>query len=340
VGRGFCGPFFVKELFSLLMIVTEQNTFHAFLSRQDETSWVKVLSRLVPTIHPVDQAATRVWFAFWPLKLARSLRETSDPALVAKRFLLDGNYRLEHQIDSSVEFLYASRYWSAVKKAVLVYAESANQPDILSLEEQICRIAEGIAREQHAAESVVLGVTAVAVMILQQVGVQTFAQAAAKPYQMPESRRTPEEVLRSRQEQKKNGFFNFLHKIDKRLTVTFDETRGDGCFHVINSQDLSMASAGDLRNYQDKDHRRIAGPIPAQCRSGACGYCWVGVLSGQENLSPVSPFERRRLNYFGYATRDMGTESHPPVRLACQAKSQGNLTIVIPPWNGVLNGRE
>lgn len=340
MGRGFCGPFFVKELFPFLMIATEQNTFHAFLSQQDEASWVKSLSKLTPTIHPVDQAATRVWFAFWPLKLAHSLKESPDPALVSKHFLLDGNFYLEQQIDSSVEFLYASRYWSAVKKSVLVYAESVTQPDHLSLEDQIRRIAEGIAREQHAAESVVLGVTAVALMILQQVGVQAFAESAAKPYQMPESRRTPEEVLRSRQEQKKNGFFSFLHKIDKRLTVTFDETRTDGCFHVINSQDLSMASGGDLRNYADTDPRRIAGPIPAQCRSGACGYCWVGILSGQENLSPVSPFERRRLNYFGYATRDMETESHPPVRLACQAKSQGNVTIVIPPWNGVLNGRE
>jgi uncharacterized 2Fe-2S/4Fe-4S cluster protein (DUF4445 family) len=36
---------------------------------------------------------------------------------------------------------------------------------------------------------------------------------------------------------------------------------------------------------------------------------------------------------FGYNQPD---EEHPFVRLACQARASGNVTIVIPPWNGVF----
>jgi uncharacterized 2Fe-2S/4Fe-4S cluster protein (DUF4445 family) len=39
------------------------------------------------------------------------------------------------------------------------------------------------------------------------------------------------------------------------------------------------------------------------------------------------------MKIFGYNQPD---EPKPFLRLACQAKAEGNVTIVIPPWNGVF----
>jgi len=62
------------------------------------------------------------------------------------------------------------------------------------------------------------------------------------------------------------------------------------------------------------------------------------VLAGREELSEISPFERERLEEFGYASY-AEDETHPPVRLACQCRVEGSVTLVLPPWNGVLRGR-
>ena len=53
------------------MIAVEQNVFHSFLTKHDEKQWAEVMSRLMSSIHPVDQIATKIWFSFWPLRLAR-----------------------------------------------------------------------------------------------------------------------------------------------------------------------------------------------------------------------------------------------------------------------------
>ena len=169
---------------------------------------------------------------------------------------------------------------------------------------------------------------------------EVFSEAAAKPAIRPKDSRGPEQVLKARCAGSRPGLLGVLHRVDRRFEVTFDEKRSDSTFKVIRGQDLSMASAADLRDYKDRDPRRVAGPIPAQCRSGACGYCWVGVLWGKDKISPMSPFERRRLCHFGYATKEIDGESYPHIRLSCQSKCYGDVVIVIPPWNGVLDGRE
>ena len=100
-----------------------------------------------------------------------------------------------------------------------------------------------------------------------------------------------------------------------------------------------MAAGEDQRDYQSINERCLEGPVPFQCRSGSCGTCWIGILHGKEHLSEISKFENARLKYFGYDLGNPNQETHPPVRLACQAKCHGNLSIVIPPWNGILNMR-
>ncbi len=57
------------------------------------------------------------------------------------------------------------------------------------------------------------------------------------------------------------------------------------------------------------------------------------MLAGSEKLSEVAELEWRKINDFGYIDTD---EPRPLIRLACQAQAFGNVTIVIPPWNGVF----
>jgi uncharacterized 2Fe-2S/4Fe-4S cluster protein (DUF4445 family) len=56
-------------------------------------------------------------------------------------------------------------------------------------------------------------------------------------------------------------------------------------------------------------------------------------LGGEEKLSDVAPRERRQMKVFGY---NQPEDAKPFLRLACQARVEGNATIVIPPWNGVF----
>ncbi|HUE89273.1 MAG TPA: hypothetical protein VMO26_24610 [Vicinamibacterales bacterium] len=36
--------------------------FLAFLAQHDDAGWLRVVDRIDPSIHPVDRAATRIWF--------------------------------------------------------------------------------------------------------------------------------------------------------------------------------------------------------------------------------------------------------------------------------------
>ena len=81
------------------------------------------------------------------------------------------------------------------------------------------------------------------------------------------------------------------------------------------------------------DSRCWEGPVPIECTSASCGTCWVGVLGGREKLTDVAARERRAMKVFGY---NQPEDEKPYLRLACQAKAEGNVTLVIPPWNGVF----
>ena len=321
------------------MIAVEQNSLHCFLAKHDEKTWIHILANLIPSIHPVDQIATQIWFSFWPLKLSQSLEQCADPAQTTKKMQLDGKYRLDEQIDSSVEFLFGSRYWPEIKKTVLLYTRTSTDLERMGLEKLIRDMASSLAAERKVSVSILLGITAIACMILQQVGIAAFAPAAKTRGPSTRESLTAEQALKRRIEATQRGFFGFLRAVDRKYTITFDENRKECSFQAIRAQDLSMACATDKRDYQSQDHRRIEGPIPCQCRSGACGYCWIGVLSGKDKLSEITEFEKKRLKYFGYASSDSDGETHPPIRLSCQSKCYGDISIVVPPWNGVLDGR-
>lgn len=308
--------------------------FESYLSGLDEGAWAEALASILPRIHPADRQATRIWFAFWPLKLRLALDGSSDPAQVFKQFQLDGKPRLEEQIDDSVAYLFGSTYWPEVKQALVACAQEASKPRETGLDAHILELSGRLAARLQVEQSLLAGIVAVGLMVLRQVGLASLATCVRDP--SPNGRpKSAAEVLKLR---RGRGWKSLIWK-SKKYRVTFDESVPESCYEALDGQDLSMAGASDPRDFRESDPRRIAGPVPVQCRSGACGYCWIGVLAGEENLSEMTAFEKRRLEYFGYASPAEIARKHPAVRLACQSKCYGDVSIVVPPWNGVLEGR-
>jgi ferredoxin len=307
--------------------------FEAFLNRHDDNAWREIVHTLLPSIHEVDRAATQIWFYFYPVALQRAVNQADDPEQLARKLLLAGTYLLKDQIDSSHEFLHGHQYWPHVKTAVTELAASTNAPTSLDLSTQIRGVAETVANRLGVDAILVTGITAVAFMTLQQVGVTALKSAAGDVRKLPQ--KTPELILKDRERNDKQPLLTSLFKPDKIFSIIFDEHDPEARFKLINTQHLTTAAANDKRDHHKREPRCITGegPIPVECRSAACGTCWVGVLSGSEKLSEVADLEWRKIREFGYINTD---EPRPLIRLSCQAQAYGNVTIVIPPWNGVF----
>lgn len=309
-----------------------EELFEAFLNRHDDQSWREIVNELKPFIHEVDRIATEIWFYFFPLALLRGLQQVDDPDQIARKLSLDGTYFLTNQIDSSHQFLYGHRYWPRVKAAVSELAASPGAPASLELANLIRRVASDVAGKERVAEPLVVGITAIAFMTLQQVGAQAFKASPGTVHNS--TGKSPQQILSERARDDGQGLLS-IFRPDKVFTITFDETDSSAKFKLINTQHLTTAAANDKRDYHTREPRCVIGegPIPIQCRSASCGTCWVGVLAGAEKLSEVAGLEWRRIKEFGYIDTD---EARPIIRLACQAQAYGNVSIVIPPWNGVF----
>jgi ferredoxin len=308
--------------------------FHRYLNQHNDADWAKIVTELSPSIHPVDQRATRIWFAFFPVKLHRAFADSPNPAETEKTLLLKGKYRLTDQVDSSAEFLYGHRYWPDVKREVAEYADTASADTPLAL--QIPDVAGRIAAKVKIDRSLLIGITAVAFGTLQQVGLELFKQPAQPGAYGKNWKRSPDQIVADRAKDDHQGVLGFLKTIDKEFTVTFREYEPGCAFKLINMQDVTMAATRDKRDYHARDARCMPGegPIPVECRTSSCGTCWVGVLSPTAKISPPGEREINKWVYFGY--EGFTGEPDSPIRLACQIKAQGNVTIVIPPWNGVI----
>jgi ferredoxin len=309
--------------------------FQAFLIDHDEHDWRDVVQKLLPRIHEVDRDATEIWFYVYPLALLRVL-EGGDQNELIPRLRLQGSFYLKDQIDSSHWFLYGHRFWPEVKASICDHADSAAGPTSLDLSTQIRELSAKTARLLNVEPSLLIGITAVGFMTLQQAGPEAFR--ADKPARVAAIRKSPAGLVRSRARDDSQGPFGFLRGDKKRFSVIFDERDKASSFPLIRTQHLTTAAANDKRDYHSREARCIVGegPIPVECRSASCGTCWVGVLGGRTKLSKVLALERRRIKEFGYIDTD---ESHPLIRLSCQAQAFGNITIVIPPWNGLF-GRQ
>jgi ferredoxin len=324
--------------------MSNPTSFEAYLNQHDEEAWSAVLATLLRSIHEVDRNATQIWFAFYPLSLWHALAQAEDRERLAQQLLLQGDYDLKDQIDRSQAFLYGHRFWPEVKRAVEQHAEEWQRLQSVSAEEtqtkayvtladQILAVAKRVAVELKQDESLVVGITAVAFMTMQQTGLERFQAAAGKvTIDKRQARKSPAEILRERARDDSQGLLGFLKTVDKQWTVTWDENDAGAKYKLREGSDLAWGAAEDhSRDWRAIDPRRIEGPIPVECRSASCGTCWVGVLGGAEKLSDVAAREGKKIKEFGYIDT---AEPKPLIRLACQAQPQGAVSVVIPPWNG------
>lgn len=310
------------------------NAFEDFLWQHEEESWAAAITTLLRSIHEVDKTAVQIWFAFYPLSLFKALTTADDPEKLASKLLLQGSYYLREQIDSSHKFLYGHRYWPQVKKTVEDLSDSLTAGYQSPLADEILAVAKKTATELRVDPGLLVGITAVAFMTVQQAGLDAFKAAPGNvSIDRKHLKKSPEQVLKERARDDSQGLLGFLRTVNKRWTVTYDENDESAKYQMNHMQDLAWGAADDrTRNWREVDPRRIEGPIPVECRSASCGTCWVGVLGGAEKLSDVATREGKQIKKFGYIDT---TESKPLIRLACQAQTHGAVSIVIPPWNGV-----
>lgn len=315
--------------------MTNSKPFEQFLQQQDEEAWAGALTTLLRSVHEVDKNATQIWFSFYPLALMRALENADDPQKLAAQLLMQGDYQLKDQVDSSHQFLYGHRYWPGVKQAVEIAATSFASNDEARLADEILKVARTVAQQEKVDESLTAGITAVAFMTVRQAGLEAFKDASGQmQIDRGRAKKSPEQVLRERAVDDGQGLFGFLKTVDKKWTVTYDENDAAAKYKLNHDQDLAWGAADDqTRNWREVDPRRVEGPIPVECRSASCGTCWVGVLGGAEKLGAVAVREGKKIKEFGYIDT---TEPKPLIRLACQAKALGAVSIVIPPWNGVF----
>ncbi|HEX8493959.1 MAG TPA: hypothetical protein VF658_14025 [Pyrinomonadaceae bacterium] len=312
-----------------------ETRFENFLNQQDEEAWSGAMTTLLRLVHEVDKTATQIWFAFYPPGLYRALQRAEDPEALARKLLMQGRYSLKEQVDSSHRFLYGHRFWPEVKKDVTAHAASFSEREAADLAEQILSVARAVAAQLKVDESLLVSITAVAFMTVQQAGLEAF-KAAPGTINLDSKylKKSPEQILRERAKDDSQGILGFLKTVDKEWTVNFDENDGKARYKVIHMEDLAAGAARDTsRDWRSVDPRCIEGPIPVECRSASCGTCWVGVLGGAEKLTDVSAREGKKIKEFGYIDT---TEPKPIIRLACMAQATGAVSIVIPPWNGVF----
>jgi len=322
-----------------------ETPFEKFLNQHDEEAWSATLATLLRSIHEVDRNATQIWFAFYPLSLFRALQQADDRDKLAQQLLLQGDYELKDQVDRSHKFLYGHRFWPQVKTAVEQHADEwhrlqsvspafpPTEVGATSLADQILAVAHVAAQQTKKDESLIVGITAVAFMTVQQAGLDAFKSApGAVHIDDKHAKKSPDQILRDRARVDSQGLLGFLKTVNKQFTVTHDENDDKAKYKLNDGQDLAWGAALDrARDWVAIDPRRMEGPIPVECRSASCGTCWVGVLAGADRMSDVAVREGKKIKEFGYIDT---AEPKPLIRLACQAQAQGAVSVVIPPWNG------
>lgn len=305
-----------------------------YLSNYNETDWLAALDELLPCIHEVDKNAVQIWFRFYPLSLKRFIDAAEDREATLHGLAMQGVFELKDQIDSSHHFLYGHRYWKTVKAAIEAEADVFTDQSH-DLKEEVKQIGMLVAEKLKVDRQLVNAIVLVGLMTLNQVGLEAF-NAATGEVEKPSGvmTKSPDAIVAERAKDDSQGVFGFLKTVNKKFSVTYTAANSSGKFPLLNEQEITAASANDRsQDWQSLDNRCWEGPVPVECTAASCGTCWVGVLGGQEKMTEVGRRERRAMKVFGYNQTDDAT---PFMRLACQARATGNVSLVIPPWNAVF----
>lgn len=309
------------------------NAFISELEKHNEAAWLAAVEKLLPEIHKVDRNAVRIWFRFYPLDLLNYLESAEDVGEAMTGIAMEGDFGLLDKIDTSHRFLYGHRFWPLVKASVIERAES--DAPFAGLEAEIRSVAAKASAAAKTQISLTTAIAAVGLMTLVQAGLDEL-KAAPGMAETPEGimAGSPDQIVAEREKDDSQGLFGFLKTVDKKYSVAFKSMASSDRFPIINDEEIASASQKFReRDWQSLDSRCWEGPVPIECTSASCGTCWVGVLGSEEKLSTPSDRERRQMKVFGYGQTD---DEKPFIRLACQARASGNVTIVIPPWNAVF----
>ena len=306
----------------------------SYLSKFDESDWLAAVDNLLTCIHEVDRNAVQVWFRFYPLSLKRFIDAAENREETLHGFAMQGDFELKDQIDTSHHFLYGHRFWKTVKAAIeaeaVVFTDQTHD-----LTTEIKQIGMLVSEKLKIERQMVNAMVAIGLMTLNQVGLDAF-KAATGEIEKPSGimAKSPNAVIAERAKDDSQGLLGFLKTINKKFSVNYIAAHTTGKFPVMNEQEITSASANDRsQNWQEMDSRCWEGPVPVECTAASCGTCWVGVLGGEDKLDEVKRRERRQMKVFGYNQPD---DAKPFMRLACQARAAGNVTLVIPPWNAVF----
>ena len=305
-----------------------------YLEKFNEADWLAAVEELLPCIHEVDRNALQIWFRFYPLDLMRFIDAAEDRDEALRGFALQGDFELKDQVDTSHHFFYGHRYWKTVKAAIEAEAVVFTDQTPMLVEE-IKAIGMLVAEKLKIERQMVNAMVTIGLATLNQTGLEAFKAASGEVEKPTEiMSKSPNAVIAERAKDDSQGLFGFLKTVDKKFSVKYSNGRLDGKFDIMNDQEIATASARDQsRDWKQQDERCWEGVVPVECLSASCGTCWVGVLGGEDKLSPVSPRETRSMSVFGY---NQPESEKPFLRLACQAKAFGNVSVVIPPWNGVF----
>ena len=262
--------------------------FETYLHNFNEADWQSSIAKLRPSIHEVDRNAVQIWFRFYPLSLRRFLAASEDLDKTKSSLKMQGDFELSDKIDTSHGFLYGHRYWPAVKAAIEAETQVFDN-ETIELAEEIRQIAAMVAEKVKADTSLLIAITAVGFMTLEQVGLERFRSTKVEPEKVSGFfSKSPDRIVATRREDDSQGLFGFLKTVNKRYSVIHNEARNER-FAVVAEQEIASASANDKsQNWQAKDPRCWEGPVPVECTSASCGTCWVGVIAGQEKLSEVA----------------------------------------------------
>ncbi|MEP7074525.1 MAG: hypothetical protein ABI878_01840 [Acidobacteriota bacterium] len=305
-----------------------------YLSKFSASDWSATLEELLQCIHEVDRTAVQIWTRFFPFELYQYIEKAEDRDEVIRGLAIQGDFELKNHVDTSHTFLYGHRYWKTVKAAIVAESQvfTDQTPTLL---QEIKQMGMLVSEKLKVERPLINAIVYVGLMTLNQSGIESFS-AADGTVEKPSGlmAKSPDRIVRARGEDDSQGLLGFLRTDNKKFSVVYTDSQDAGKFNIINDEEIASASARDQsRDWKTRDERCWEGVVPVECRAASCGTCWVGVIGGQDKLTEVARRERRQMKVFGYNQPD---EPKPFLRLACQAKALGNVTIVIPPWNGVF----
>lgn len=298
-----------------------------------ESDWLASIGELLPCVHEVDRNALQIWFRFYPLGLKQFIDAGENREETLHGIAMQGEFELTNQISTSHSFLYGHRYWAKVKCVIEKYAdEYKSEP--AGLTDIIKEIGIRTGKKLNVERNLVNAISAVGLMTLNQVGIEAFTAASGDVEKASKAMsKSPDAIVAERAKDDSQGMFGFLRTIDKQFSVNYSGIHL-GRFTLLCDEEIASASQKDTsRDWKAGDSRCWEGPVPIECTAASCGTCWVGILGGQEKLTDVGRRERRQMKVFGY---NQPEDERPFIRLACQARASGNVTIVIPPWNAVF----